>query len=377
MSSNPRGLYIHIPFCDGKCPYCDFYSVAPTEELCERYGGAVHTELQRAAACFSPDGIDTIYIGGGTPPLLGGARLAGLLEGLRGMFDVRQGAEVTVEVNPRTVTPELIAALASAGVNRISMGAQSGVAEELALLGRRHSPEDIRRAADIIHEGGIENLSLDIMLCFPGQTTDTLRQSAELLFACQPEHISAYLFKLEEGTPFYRSRGSYAFPDEDAAADLYLAACGLMEEAGFLQYEISNFARPGRESRHNLKYWNAEEYIGIGPAAHGFADGQRYYYARSLLDFIIQSEAGGAVRITDGSGGDREEYAMLRLRLADGLEHGLWQDRFGEPMPKELIRRAERLAAGGLALCDRRGVRLTRQGFLVSNAAIAQLICFD
>ncbi|MBE6753728.1 MAG: radical SAM family heme chaperone HemW [Ruminococcaceae bacterium] len=370
-------MYIHIPFCGGKCPYCDFYSVAPTEELCERYGGAVHTELQRAAVSFTPTSINTIYIGGGTPPLLGSARLAALLDRVREQFPVEQGAEVTVEVNPRTVTRELVSVLAAAGVNRISMGAQSGVESELELLGRQHSPDDIRCAADVIHEGGIENLSLDIMLCFPGQTIDTLQQSAELLFSCNPEHISAYLFKVEEGTPFHRNRDSYSFPDEDEAAEIYLAACEIMESAGFCQYEISNFAKPGRESRHNLKYWNAEEYIGIGPAAHGFVDGQRYYYERSLSDFIAQAEAGGAARIPDGSGGDAEEYAMLRLRLAEGLEHRLWQARFGEPLPAELIRRARQLAAGGLVVCDERGVRLTRQGFLVSNAVIAQLVYFE
>lgn len=368
------GLYIHVPFCDGKCPYCDFYSVAPAGDICARYAEAAARELARRAAALEGTAVDTIYFGGGTPPLLGAERIASLLDTARECFAVAPDAEITVEVNPRNVTPELMESLMKAGANRISMGAQSGVQSELDALGRRHSPEDVRRAAEIIRRAGIKNLSLDIMLCFPGQTEETLRRSFDLLLSCEPEHISAYLFKLETGTPMFARLGGMDWQDEEEAARLYFTACELADEAGMRQYEISNFAFGGFESRHNLKYWNAEEYVGIGPAAHSFCGGRRGYYERSVEAFVRQSESGGARLVDDGAGGDPEEYVMLRLRLADGLDRGAWRERFGEEMPQALFDRAAPLTRAGLVEMTANGFRLTRDGFMVSNAVIGRII---
>ncbi|MBQ9994014.1 MAG: radical SAM family heme chaperone HemW [Clostridia bacterium] len=337
--------------------------------LAVKYQNEIKKRLKNYDTVF-----DTVYFGGGTPPLLGAERIAALLDEVRGLFSVADNAEVTVEVNPRNVTPSLIRTLRAAGVNRISMGAQSGVASELTLLGRRHSPDDIRRASDIIHDGGIDNLSLDLMLCFPTQTEQSLGQSIELLCACSPTHISAYLFKLEEGTRFFAARDSFDFPDDDVCAQIYLSACELLAERGFAQYEISNFAKSGMESRHNLKYWNVDEYIGFGPAAHSFVDGRRYYYERSLTDYIDGAENGGACAVDDGTGGTSEEYIMLRLRLADGLSEALWHERFGAAIPAQLRSRALPLHNAGLLVCDERGIRLTRQGFLLSNSIICALL---
>lgn len=364
--SAPLGLYIHIPFCDGKCPYCDFYSVRPDDTLRDGYTSALISDMRRFAAQNGRQTADTIYIGGGTPPQIGGARLVRIIEEAYAQFEITPDAEITVEVNPRNVTAELIACLRSAGVNRISMGVQSGVDEELAALGRRHTATDAAHAAELIRAGGIDNISLDLMLAIPGQNERSLEQSISFLASLRPRHISAYLLKLEEGTPFYAKRGSMDLPDDDGQADMYMSACDLIEASGYEQYEISNFAQKGYESRHNLKYWSCDEYLGFGASAHSFYMGKRYYYLRDIAQYIK-----APATVADGTGGDREEYAMLRLRLRDGIKREEWSKRFGEPLPRSITDKSAALERAGLMKCDACGVRLTRSGMLLSNAVIS------
>lgn len=359
------GLYIHVPFCAGKCPYCDFYSLSGSQELYDAYTAAVTVQLDS----FGGESVDTVYFGGGTPSLLGESRLSSLLEHSAKAFHIDENAEVTIEMNPADAEPTLLQALRSEGFNRLSMGVQSGVDSELRQLGRRHTSQQAIRAVELARTKGFDNLSLDLMLGVPGQTMSTLRQSVELLCALEPEHISAYMLKIEEGTPFAAMREKLDLADDDEQADLYLAAVEQLAKNGYAQYEISNFCRPNRESRHNLKYWHCEEYIGIGPSAHSFYNGRRFYYPRDLTQFLSSPHP-----VDDGEGGTPEEYIMLALRLTEGLTQQGWRSRFDCDLLNSIYQRAERLHATGLLRCDENGIYLTTEGFLVSNAIIAELL---
>ena len=311
---------------------------------------------------------DTLYLGGGTPSLLGGARIEALVQTARDCYGLR-GAEVTVECNPSDADGRLFEMLAQAGVNRISLGLQSAVEAERKALGRRAGVKEAAESIRLARAVGIPNLSLDLMLGIPGQTAESLRRSIDFCVQAGVRHISAYLLKIEEGTLFARRRASLALPEEDAVCDLYEQACESLEAAGFRQYEISNFARPGFESRHNLKYWNAEEYLGLGASAHSFLEGKRFFYLRDLPAFLRGEEP-----IQDGEGGSFEEYAMLRMRLAGGLQEGAVRQRSGCGIPPKMRESARRMEQYGLVSQDEDGIRLTRKGFLLSNTVIAELL---
>ena len=363
----PVGLYFHIPFCNGKCPYCDFYSIRPSDETLDGYLSTLLSEM----TWYPNVTADTIYLGGGTPPLLGAERLETLLREAQCRFSVPDTAEITIEANPGSVTPPLLSRLRKAGANRLSFGVQSGVESELQALGRRHSVLDTQTAVQMAREAGFANLSADLMLGIPGQTPASLARSIDFLCSLEVTHISAYLLKIESGTPFDREGILTRCPDEDAAAALYLQAVEQLAAHGYRQYEISNFARPGFESRHNLKYWNCDAYIGFGPAAHSYFGGRRFSHGRDLAAYIASD--GMEQTVTDDHPGSFEEYAMLRLRLADGLVLDGLKDRF-DVDPEPLLRRAQPYAKAGLLTADRHHIALTPSGFLLSNALIAKLV---
>lgn len=307
-----------------------------------------------------------MYFGGGTPPLLGYG-VADLIRAAGESFEFID-PEITVEANPGDRLEDFFSAVVRAGANRLSLGVQSANHSELAVLGRRHSFADAIKTVKSARTAGFSNLSLDLMLGIPGQTDKTLRRTLENFFRLSPEHISAYILKIEENTPFYRKRETLNLPDEDCTAELYLQACEILEKEGYRQYEISNFARRSKKSRHNLKCWNCEEYLGLGPSAHSFMEGRRFYYPSDISAYM---EAPGAV--DDGPGGSPSEYAMLRLRLTDGIIFNDFKDRFGRRPFEAFIKKAEEYAAAGLCSCNKAGVRLTRSGFLVSNTVIGGL----
>lgn len=339
-----RSLYIHVPFCRAKCPYCDFYSLPSDDALQAQYVARCEELL-----AGQPGGWQTVYVGGGTPSALKPELLGRLL----GAVKPAEGAEFTVECNPGSVTPEFCEVIAQGGVNRVSMGLQSAVEQERRALGRAG---DLRAVEQAIALLGAQNLSLDVMLGIPHQSCESLAQTLEFCQAAGAQHISAYLLKVEEGTRFF-AQPPEGLPDEDAQAALYLFACEWLEGHGYGQYEIANFARPGYESRHNLNYWRCGEYFALGPGAHGFTAGRRWYYARDLAAFLR-----GAPPIDDGPGGDDDERAMLALRLREGL-----------PQPTEEMRRRGANLLGYVTL-DEQGLRLTREGFLLSNAVIGKLL---
>ena len=366
------GLYLHTPFCVSKCPYCDFYSTAQFDDaLLDQYTDALCAALDRAAAALASP-ADALYFGGGTPSLLGGKRLTRLIDRAADRFTLCD-AEITLEANPADDLSDTLRAFAAAGGNRLSLGMQAGNDEELEKLGRRHRMHDLYKTVDDAARAGITNLSLDLMLATPGQTDHSARQAALLCRTLGATHVSAYLLKLEPGTPFAAAADTLSLPDEDAAADRYLLTCDALEEAGFRQYEISNFAHPGYESRHNLKYWNSEPYLGLGPAAHSLLNGTRWEYPRDLAAFLRGT--GPVAESTSTTVGDASptEYAMLRLRLVDGLREEDFAARFGQTIPAAWRKNAATLPPS-LIQMDADGIRLTRTGFLLENPLIARIL---
>ena len=377
MSAAPLGVYIHIPFCVSKCPYCDFYSLPlgrePDSGLLDRYTTALERELRLWGERLDRT-ADTLYFGGGTPSLLGPRRLTRLLDAAAAAFSLTSGAEITLEVNPGDGLAEIFAAFASSGGNRVSIGMQSARDGELARLGRRHRFADVERTVEAAAAAGLENLSLDLMPATPGQTEASAVESVRAAVQLGARHVSAYLLKIEEGTPFYRERDRLPLPGDEETADRYLAVCRALEEAGLRQYEISNFARPGYESRHNRKYWLAEETLGLGPAAHSFLEGRRLANPRDLDAFLDGTlspiEEAGPEELRENG---EEEYLMLRLRLREGVTEADFRRRFGHPLPLSWRKKAGALPPS-LIISDESGIRLTREGFLVSNALIVQLL---
>lgn len=368
----PIGLYLHIPFCRSKCPYCDFYSMRGNAAQTNAYAAALCRKISESAEALQRK-ADSLYIGGGTPSVLGAEGLKALVIQAKTDF-LTEDAEITVECNPYGLSPAFFAILAEAGVNRISLGLQSAVDSERRILGRLSDADTVRAAVLAAQKAGILNISLDVMLGIPHQTTQTLAETLDFCLSLGVPHLSAYILKIEAGTLFEKRRDTLELPDDDQTADLYLQLCETLKQNGILQngilqYEISNFARPGFESRHNLKYWHCEEYLGLGPSAHSFLNGRRFYYPRDLQGFLD-----GKPPVPDGTGGDFTEYAMLALRLCEGLSEKNVQTRFGHGIPQEMRSRAVPLAAHGLLVSDESGIRLTRTGFLVSNAVLAELL---
>lgn len=366
------GLYLHVPFCVSKCPYCDFYSLAgSTEDDKDRYLQAMIESLHRWSEQLHT-AANTVYLGGGTPTLLGADRLSRLITAARNAFSVPSDAEITIEANPGDDLEELLSAFAAVGGNRLSLGVQAVNDRQLQILGRRHTVADVDAAVGAARRAGIENLSFDLMLGTSEQTINDIRAAAHRFAAWGARHVSAYLLKLESGTPYAAAPPS--LPDEDTDAALYLEAVLALKEQGYTQYEISNFAQPGFESRHNLKYWNSEAYLGIGPAAHSFLDGKRLYYPRSLPDFLAGceplAENPNDTVIPENS---PEEFAMLRLRLAVGLTEIDYHSRFGNPIPLSWREKAAVLPPN-LITVDPKGIRLSPEGFLVSDAILSRLL---
>ncbi len=366
------GLYIHIPFCVSKCPYCDFYSLpSPDAALLDTYTDALIAAMDRWAGTTTMR-VDTLYFGGGTPSLLGGHRLSRLIGHAAKRFSLFDGEspEITMEANPADDLRETLCAFAAAGGNRVSFGMQSSHAVELRRLGRRHTPSELERAVGDARLAGIDNLSLDLMLGIPEQTVSSVKASAHHVAGLGARHVSAYMLKLEPDTPF--GMHPPALPDEDATADLYLAAIDALEQEGYCQYEISNFAIPGYMSRHNLKYWDSQPYLGLGPAASSCLDNRRFSYPRDVSAFIDGEEP---VVEPDGeiSTGSQAEYAMLRLRLTEGVQEGAFSYRFGEAIPAVWRQRAS-LLPPQLVCIDEEGIRFTPQGLLVSNSLICHIL---
>ena len=366
------GLYIHIPFCKAKCAYCDFYSLAHSEEKMDAYMAALLRHLEEVAPRAAGMQVDTVYFGGGTPSYLGAARLCRILQTVLRRYDVARDAEITLEANPDSAGDwKELRRLRRAGFNRLSLGVQSTDDALLRRIGRIHTYEQVQQAVTAARKARFTNLSLDLIYGLPGQTMEDWQRTLADAVALGPEHLSCYGLKLEEGTPLWQQRQALTLPDDDAQADMYLYTVAALSETGYGQYEISNFARAGRESRHNLKYWRMQEYAGFGPGAHSDFGGVRYGYVRDL-DAYIAGRLVLAEAETDGTLARDFEYVMLSLRTAEGIDRRTFENRYRQRF-EAMERLFVQYEQAGLAQRTEGGWRLTPRGFLVSNSIIVAL----
>ena len=382
-TKTPLGLYIHIPFCRSKCAYCDFYSLPCQEcsdDLKQRYLKALCAHIKECGSLAPNYKVDTIYFGGGTPSFFGSAGLSTILATIRRSFDVDSLAEITFEANPDSVDDKLLQRLRGEGFNRVSLGIQCDDDKILQTIGRPHTYEQAKEAVAKIRRAGFNNISVDLIYGLPGQTLAGWKQTVENVLELQPEHISCYGLKLEEGTPLYIHQNKYVLPEDDDQADMYLAAVDLLASRGFRQYEISNFARKGLYSRHNMKYWMGNEYLGFGPSASSDFAGRRFTMVRDIEEYIEGIRTGGEVieeaeeiPLRDRAG----EYIMLRLRTLNGISGEDYERRFRlpfAPLEKELEK--QQGFATAVKSPDGRW-RLTPKGYLISNSIISDLLAIQ
>ncbi len=373
----PLGLYIHIPFCKSKCIYCDFYSLPRAEDRMDRYVSALCRQLAEIAQQTTAHTVDSVYLGGGTPSYLGEKRLRRILKTVKKHYHLSRDAEITLEANPDSAGDwRALRALRRAGMNRLSLGVQSADDGLLRTLGRPHTFAQAEEAAAAARRARIRNLSLDLIYGLPGQDLAGWKDTLERAAALEPEHLSCYGLKVEEGTPLWDMQEKMDLPDDDAQADMYLWTVERLRALGYEQYEISNFARPGRASRHNMKYWTLCEYAGFGPGAHSDLGDVRYAYLRSLDTYCAGVEAGVSVLESSEHIPSRErdiEYVMLGLRLTQGISRQEFENRYRLPFaPIQSV--LERFRATGHAALAGERWRLTPEGFLVSNQIIGQAL---
>ena len=372
----PLGLYIHVPFCRSKCEYCDFYSLGGglNNESMELYLQAILAHIKEASQRVVGYVVDTVYFGGGTPSFFGAQGLIRILAEIDRRFQLEKDAEITLEANPESLADRFtVARLRRAGFNRVSLGVQSASNEELYAVGRIHTYEQVEKSVAAIRKGKIKNLSLDLIYGLPGQTMESWQESVKKVAALQPEHLSCYGLKIEEGTPLYERQDSLILADDDLQADMYLWCCEYLTSLGYEHYEISNFAKPSYRSRHNSRYWALAEYAGFGPGAHSDFGGVRYAYVRDLAAYCAAVETGEGELLSEQeriAPRDRDtEYLMLSLRTSDGVDAKTFENRFRLPFAP-IAAALEPFVRSGHAVCEEGRWHLTAEGFLLSNTII-------
>ena len=374
------GLYLHIPFCVQKCCYCDFHSAKADKGARTAYMRALCHHLKAAAPDAKGMTVDTVYFGGGTPTLLDATDFKAIFDTVKGHFALEEDAEITAECNPVTNADGLMEGLHATGVNRLSIGLQSANDAELRLLGRPHGFAEFLATYEAARRGGFDNVSVDLMFGIPDQTVESFGKTLDTVIGLSPEHISAYGLRIEEGTPFYGMRKSLALPDEDAESAMAELAAERLRKAGYEHYEISNYAKAGRRSRHNMRYWLGDDYLGFGPAAHSYFRGTRFETAPDTAAYIDTVERGdfsalrqNAVRIEGKE--QMDEYVMLRMRLFDGIELADFERRFGTTFEAQ-YGSVEALQRGGFLTKDGDRLAFTEQGMRVSNAILCDWLDF-
>ena len=364
---NNIGIYIHIPFCNKKCPYCSFYSIRYNYSIINKYIDKLCCEIGKWAEKLNNKYIDTIYFGGGTPNLIGHNNIIKIINFIKANFKCSL-LEISMEINPCSHKNMDFRLLKKTGLNRVSIGAQSINNNELLLLGRTHTLYDIKKCLCNIKLSGINNISLDIMLGIQEQNLESLNKSLSFCID-NVDHISIYMLKIEKGTPYYANMKSLCLPCEDEEINMYLKANKKLEDSGYTQYEISNFCRNDKKCLHNLKYWNLDEYLGIGPSAHSFIDNKRFYYSYSISEFLDNPQI-----LSEPCENLEQEYIMLRLRLNEGLIYKKFKEKFGYSISETYISKAKKYSNTGFLVLNKSGIRLTPRGFLVSNKIISDII---
>ena len=371
------GLYIHIPFCKSKCVYCDFYSLSGREDRMDDYVDALCAHLLETAPFAAGYRVDTVYFGGGTPSYLGEKRLVKVLKTVQKKYKVTKDAEITLEANPDSAGDwKTLRALRRAGINRISLGMQSACDRELREIGRIHTMDQVRTAVEAARKAKLENLSLDLIYGLPGQTMERWQENLAAAVNLAPSHLSCYGLKVEPGTPLYDRREEAALPGDEVQAEMYLWTVDYLNRHGYHQYEISNFARTGMESRHNLKYWTLGEYAGFGPGAHSDFGGVRYAYEKDL-DAYIRGVKDGAPMLSESERIpplDRDtEWLMLGLRTVRGLAPKAFERQFRRRFDC-FLPFLNQCVQAGYAVQEEGRWHLTPQGFLVSNQIIGGML---
>jgi len=370
------GIYIHIPFCAGKCAYCDFYSLAGRDELMDQYQKALLRHIRETSSQMEGYVADTVYFGGGTPSYYGANRLIELFNALKKYANVLVDSEVTLEMNPDSVRYGDLVKLKRAGFNRLSLGVQSANDSILNSIGRLHTFAQAEKAVDDARRAGFENISLDLIYGLPSQTREDWADTLTRAAALKPDHVSCYGLKIDEGTPLYPFKNSPFIPDDDTQADMYIYAMEALPRFGYTQYEISNFARRGYQSRHNLKYWTGQEYMAFGAAAHSYVNGQRFSYVADVEKYIanIQRDRSVVDHLETINDFERAgEYIMLGLRTTRGISEQEYYDIFPckFDMARELL---DRYVAQGLMVKNGDRWSFTTRGFLLSNVLIADVL---
>ena len=376
------GLYIHIPFCEHKCDYCDFYSLTKFEDYV-RFVDAMLLQMEDYAAQTKDYIVDTIFIGGGTPTVLPVKRMLEIIDGIYRNFNVSPNVEFSMEANPATVNLKMLKKYRKAGVNRLSFGLQSALDSELESLSRIHTFDEFVDSYEMAKTAGFENINVDIMYGIPGQTRHSLGYTLEQVCDLEPKHISLYGLKIEEGTPFYNRRKKLELPDEDAEFEMYKYAIDYLSFRGYWQYEISNFSTDGYKCRHNLKYWDCQEYIGIGPAAHSYFKDRRYSYKRSVdmfMDALEYVDAGIDIIEEDYTISAEErvdEYIMLRLRLAEGINVNEFKEKFDKDFGAMFEKELKLYISNGFMEFKNGHYFFTPKGMYVSNYILSSFLSFD
>ena len=386
VPKKPLGLYVHIPFCVRKCRYCDFLSAPCDEVTKERYVQALCKEIKDYQSFTKEYYLETIYFGGGTPSVLKVEWLEQILTAIKQSFTVdMEKAEVTVEVNPATVTKEKLEAYLTLGINRLSIGVQSSHEKELQLLGRVHTFEQARECVQWAREAGFTNLSVDVMSALPNQTIEDYKETLEQLIALEPEHISSYSLIIEEKTPFYELYGEgkekeNELPDEETDRAMYAYTKERLQEVGYERYEISNYAKKGLESRHNSSYWTGQEYLGVGLGASSLFTNARYHNETNLTVYMEDIEAGRDVRreierLVETE--QMEEFMILGLRRMCGVSRTEFKTRFGKSMEIVYGSVLQKLKKQGLITIEEDIVALTELGIDVSNQVFVEFVPED
>lgn len=371
------GIYIHIPFCASKCSYCDFYSLQSCEHLMPDYQDALIEHINESSAAIKNYEVDTVYFGGGTPSFYGAERIADIFNALKLNDNVRMDAEVTVECNPDSMSLGELKTLRQEGVNRLSIGIQATDNDLLKLIGRRHNFQQAVNAVRDARRAGFDNISVDLMYGLPSQRKSDWADTLARIIELHPEHISCYGLKLEPGTRMYREyNGSAIMPDDDEQADMYSYAAEMLQRYGYMHYEVSNFCAPGFPSRHNIKYWNLDDYMGFGPGAHSCIGNLRYSYVRDLKQYIAGVFRNLSI-VDEYKNIDplerAVEYVMLAMRTARGISEHDYRVRCQcdwKPIERTL------LAFERKGWAERNGERwhFTVPGFLISNQLIGILL---
>ncbi|MEP7147484.1 MAG: radical SAM family heme chaperone HemW [Acidobacteriota bacterium] len=377
------GVYLHIPFCKSRCSYCDFATdVYRSSDAVDRYVSALRSEIKAfeggnpQSAIRNPQSVDTIYFGGGTPSLLAAEQVTNILNAVRDKFSVEPLAEITMEMNPATVTSETLAGYRSIGVNRASFGVQTFNDRALKLLARGHDANDARNTFRLLRNAGFDNISFDLIAGLPGQTMADWEHNLEEALAMRPEHLSLYLLEIHEATPLAEQirSGRQPVPDEELAAEMYELMLDRIVGASYEQYEISNFSIPGYESRHNSKYWRLEPVYGFGVSAHSFNGIDRYANERDTARYVANVESSGTAEVSRERIDAASEFAFLGLRLNEGIDLTSYETSFGFDLLEKFGGDIERFENDGLVRIFDRRLCLTRKGMVFSNEVFAAFV---